>query len=308
MNAAANRDKWVHEIRAIDSVAIAARLTLHSRLSSVGELLGLAACHGDQTTEHVHQLRVSTRRSLAALQIYKCVLPNSEAKWFRKRLNQIRKAAGQARDLDVFLARYQNHCGPGQRGFLRQIKRRRAKAHRPIGKLHQKLICDHRFERHVHNLLNEISSAPSPCEQSLEDLARSAVDEMTDRLFAAAPRKREPSLKQLHRFRIRGKELRYVMELFSPLFPSGSLKPPYRHMKRLQNRLGTLCDHASACQQLADWRKKTASPRKTKYLLRLEDRERQALQESIRDFSAWWSPTRAKKLRAALSAIADAKA
>ncbi len=124
MNAMPNRNKWVRQIHCDDSIVTAARVTLKRRLAIVTHFLRLAAKHADETPEHVHQLRVSTRRSLAALRMYEAVLPKKEAKWFRKRLSRIRKAAGEARDLDVFLQRYQTQSGPDHARFMSRVKTR----------------------------------------------------------------------------------------------------------------------------------------------------------------------------------------
>ena len=44
--------------------------------------------------EKVHQLRVATRRAIAALKLYRDWLPQDEARWLSKRLKKIRRAAG----------------------------------------------------------------------------------------------------------------------------------------------------------------------------------------------------------------------
>lgn len=303
MNALPKRNKWVRQIRYDDSVVTAARVTLKTRLAAVPHFLRLAAKHFDDTSEHVHQLRVSTRRSLAALRMYEAVLPKQDAKWFRKRLHQIRKAAGEARDLDVFLQRYEPHRGPDQVKFLRGLKRRRRKAQRPIVKLHKQLISKHRFERRSLRLLNGIGCDCSPCEEPLGDWARSRIANATDKFFKAAPTHSPPSFQELHRFRIQGKELRYAMELFSELLPSELRTPLYRRLTRVQDRLGKLCDHASACQQLSKWRNEDSSGRKADYLRKLEGQEQIAVHKSIKKFVKWWTPELADELQTSLLAM-----
>src|SRR5262249_46028634 len=53
--------------------------------------------------EHVHQLRVGTRRAGAALRAFKGCLPRKHRLATRDSLRTIRRAAGDARDWDVFL-------------------------------------------------------------------------------------------------------------------------------------------------------------------------------------------------------------
>jgi CHAD domain-containing protein len=303
-NAMPNRNKWVRQIHCDDSVVTAARVTLKMRLAIVTHFLELAAHRADETPEHVHQLRVSTRRSLAALRMYEAVLPKKEAKWLRKRLSRIRKAAGEARDLDVFLQRYETQSGPDHARFMSRLRRRRRKAQRPIIKLHKKLISKHRFERRVERLLKMIACDSSPCEQPLGDWARSRIAEATEKFFKNAPQQAPPTLKELHRFRIQGKQLRYVIELFSAVLPSDVRTSLYPLVTELQDKLGKLCDHASACQQLAGWRQESSSGRGADHLLKLEKQEQQELQESITQFATWWTPELADELQTSLFAVA----
>ena len=93
--------KWIDGIRADASVVDAARVSLAARLTAVAHWLPLAAYHSSQDSEHVHRLRVSTRRAVAALKLYRDWLPSGHFRWVKGRLKMIRRAAGEARDLDV---------------------------------------------------------------------------------------------------------------------------------------------------------------------------------------------------------------
>ncbi|HUG17662.1 MAG TPA: CHAD domain-containing protein, partial [Planctomycetaceae bacterium] len=86
-------DKWINDLSAIDPVGRVARRSVRLRLEAVGYYLPLAAKHAGENIEHVHQLRVWTRRALAALDLFTELLPKAEEKWFRKTLHKIRRAA-----------------------------------------------------------------------------------------------------------------------------------------------------------------------------------------------------------------------
>jgi hypothetical protein len=73
------------------------------RLVAVCHYLPLAMYQAEKDPENVHQLRVSTRRSGAAVDIFALCLPEKVYKAIRKQLRNIRRAAGAARDWDVFL-------------------------------------------------------------------------------------------------------------------------------------------------------------------------------------------------------------
>src|SRR5262249_50059853 len=84
-------------------VTDAARHVLTARLEVVRDYLPLALHRSDEDPEHVHQLRVGTRRAGAALAIFSVCLPDKVFRTARKQLRRIRRAAGEARDWDVFL-------------------------------------------------------------------------------------------------------------------------------------------------------------------------------------------------------------
>ena len=59
-------EKWIEGVSADDSTREAAQHSLRARLSAVKGYLPLAAHRAEEDVEHVHQLRVCTRRSMAA--------------------------------------------------------------------------------------------------------------------------------------------------------------------------------------------------------------------------------------------------
>jgi len=298
--------KWVGTIHAENSVAEAAQATLKLRLATVVHFLRLAADQVDKTPEHVHQLRVSTRRSLAALAMYEEVLPAKRATWFRKQLRRIRRAAGDARDLDVLLQRYEKDRGSYHKKFLRQVKKRRRKAQRPIVKLNSRLISSHRFETHVDRLLASIVSDTASGNRPLGQWARSRLASVSTRFFQSLP-KHTNDLIELHRFRVRGKQLRYAMELFSTLFPPDFRTSLYPLVAQLQDRLGEVNDHATARQHLIKWSEKTGSRRRAEYLRGLTRRESELLEKSIEKFTQWWTPSFARRLEASFAALTNGR-
>src|SRR5439155_18388759 len=94
--------KWVEGLTAAMPVAKAARRAIAARLEAVREALRPAAAWGPDP-EPVHHLRVATRRAGAALDTFGDLLPGKVYKKARKALRRVRRAAGEARDADVFL-------------------------------------------------------------------------------------------------------------------------------------------------------------------------------------------------------------
>src|SRR5690348_512201 len=96
--------KWISDLKADTPVAEAARHVLFVRLQVVKDYLPRAALEPDHDIEYVHQLRVGSRRADAALRIFRACLPAKAHRKARRRLRKLRRAAGAARDWDVFLA------------------------------------------------------------------------------------------------------------------------------------------------------------------------------------------------------------
>src|SRR5579871_1164918 len=96
--------KWISDLKPDTPLAEAARHVLFVRLQVVRDYLPRAALESDKDIEYVHQLRVGTRRADAALRIFADCLPKKSYRKARRRLKRIRRAAGAARDWDVFLA------------------------------------------------------------------------------------------------------------------------------------------------------------------------------------------------------------
>src|SRR5204862_5509308 len=102
---AKTNSKWIEGIEPDAPVSRAAKKTLRRRLRYVWKALEEAHDAGREFSEPVHQLRVATRRGMAALQGYAELLPRKKAAWVEKQLKRIRRKAGEARDFDVLAER-----------------------------------------------------------------------------------------------------------------------------------------------------------------------------------------------------------
>src|SRR5687768_15476954 len=101
-------EKWIDELRSDMPVSAAAKLALERRLGAVRERVPDAVFFADDDVEHVHHLRVSTRRAAAALRIFTDALQSRLYEKTRKTLRALRRSAGEARDWDVFLLEIQS--------------------------------------------------------------------------------------------------------------------------------------------------------------------------------------------------------
>ena len=176
---------------------------------------------------------------------------------------------------------------------------------RPILKLSSRLVDHHRFETRVKRLLKSVARRTSSHEITVGEWSRSRLAKTIKRFFRAIPANtKDPEA--LHRFRVRGKELRYALELFASLYPTDVRGRVYPLVTELQDRLGKLNDHATACQHLGKWSKQTDHQRNAKYLRRLRaKRGRKQLERATEEFRRWWTPNLACQLEASLRELTD---
>src|ERR1043165_1671605 len=104
-------EKWITGLQGDMPACEAAKKVLSIRLGVVRDRLPSAVFHAEDDIEHVHQLRVGTRRAAAALRIFAQCLPERLFDKTRKTLRALRRSAGEARDWDVFLEMLQTRQG-----------------------------------------------------------------------------------------------------------------------------------------------------------------------------------------------------
>ena len=295
-------DKWIQGISTDDNVGQAARISLAARLAAVEYYLPRAAECYDEDVEYVHQLRVSARRATSALELYEKVVPKKDCVWLRKILRKTRRAAGAARDLDVITLNHRSDTGKGARRFLSSIERRRVLAHEPIVKIYRKLDRKSRFQRRSRSIIEKAGSCDS--DSAREEFGRFAAMRMNDlfaRLFEARPRDTH-DLDALHRFRIRGKTVRYAMELLAPAFPAAFREDLYPKIEEVQERLGKIHDSAVAGARFARRLRRKTGKKEAKHLRRLLNDEHEILDRLLTEFAAWWTPAFVDDLRQAFAA------
>src|SRR5262245_1590431 len=175
-------NKWAPDVDPSDPVADAAAQSLQARFEAVRHYLRQSV-ECPERAENFHQLRVWTRRSEAALALYADLLSAQQAKWLRKWLKRLRRAAGRVRDCDVFAARTIQANG-------RWPKKPRAGRDRAVAKVrkrHQQLDGGRRLRRQARRLLAGLR-AQSPCaRERFADRSRRALPPLVAAMFEAVP-------------------------------------------------------------------------------------------------------------------------
>lgn len=298
--------KWIDGIDANGSVDDAARRSLEPRLTAVVQALPLAAYLAEHDIEHVHRLRVNTRRAVAALELYCDWLPSKPARWLKRRLKKIRRAAGDARDLDVLAKRLARDYGDRAAPVVALIAKRRDDVQSAIVDVAESCRRDDRFVRKTGKLLAAIK-VQKPTDGLVVTFREWAVAQLAasaTAFFESLPDDSADTV-ALHQFRIRGKELRYTIELVSAAFGRELRKKHYPVVEELQELLGKIQDHVAAMGHMSEWAKDSHNAQHQALLQELADEEREHLVDAIRDFRSWWTNERIDSLRAGLTQPAD---
>jgi len=287
--------KWVEGIGAETPVEEAARKSLQPRLTVVSHLLPVAAHLASHDIEHVHRLRVATRRATAALKLYRECVPPRQYRWMKKRLRKIRRAAGDARDLDVLSERLMHEYGERVAPVIECIARDRAAVQPAIVRVAERCRSKDRLVRKTAAVLHSIRlpRIVGEADESREfrAWAASRFGEIAESFVAAMPTE-SSSPAELHQFRIRAKALRYAIELVAPAFDPQLRKSLYPLVEELQERLGTVQDHVAAAARCEAWAARTHDEALQETLRELAEAENRGLSDAIHGFHAWWTDDR----------------
>jgi CHAD domain-containing protein len=291
--------KWISELQPEMPLLAAARHVLFVRFQVIRDCLPLVVHAADDDPEHVHQLRVGTRRADAAVRIFRTCMPDKVYKAARSKLRNIRRAAGSVRDWDVFLMELRNRLkdseGEARPGLDLLIGYAIGQRTILLKQMHTTAL-DHLtdFEAFLSDTIASLRPSTDYGENaSLLDLARPQLADLRQKLEQTASGNLN-DYPQLHQVRIAGKRLRYAMEVFADCFPESFRDSLYPRIEEMQEMLGRANDSHMASDRLAalkgwfkthwpeDWKRLQPG---IEGLLRLHIRR---LPQERRKFLQWW--------------------
>lgn len=249
--------KWITGLTPEMPVADAARRVLTERFAVVREFLPLAVNRAWEDAEFVHQLRVGTRRSGAALRVFGHAFPRKHLKATKVVLRTLRQAAGDARDWDVFLAALpetnalsQASAKPALDFLLGYAFGQRAAAQSHL--LTAEASTGDEF-RELSEALPGRAREPDG-DNAPPNLGALAVHQLGSLLreltTEAEANPTDPA--ELHALRITAKRLRYAIELFANCFPPLLRETVYPEVERVQELLGDVQDASVGLARLTD--------------------------------------------------------
>lgn len=224
----------------------------------------LEGVRAGEDIEEVHDMRVGSRRLVAAMRVFGDCFPGKPYRRLVREARDVTRALGGVRDLDVLIDHYQKLRSPedpeamlGIDYFIAVQQRARRKVRKPL------LVALEALEKgdfpvRVARFLREEAElyatglhaaggrpddgAPVDCRRPFAAMAPSFLRQRYDEFYAFEPYVGQPeAVYELHEMRIKAKWLRYTMELFAPAY-ADALKPVVSVVKKFQEHLGDLHD------------------------------------------------------------------
>ncbi len=235
-----------------DQRADSAAAAVLSRLIEIMDA-NLPGTLADTDTEFLHDYRVAVRRTRAVMRELRGVFPAARIARLRREFKWIQEVTGPTRDLDVYLLEFERlrqaapaPMRPDLDPLLAVLRELRAAAR-------EQMDADLASERALEAradwgaLVDELSAAPEQGHAGRPDAA-SPISEVSARRIWKLHRRMvkmgraitdDSDPTEYHELRKKGKELRYMLELFAvPLNDAAVVKPLIRALKGLQDVLG----------------------------------------------------------------------
>ena len=204
-------------------------------------------------TEFLHDFRVAIRRTRSALTQIKLVFAKRIVDRYKTEFAWLGQITTPSRDLDVYLLNFDEYRDSLPANMqadiepLREFLTRHQQAeHRAL----VKALDSARYRRLIKNWRNFLEH-PVNERSTLKNAGRPVIEVASKRIWRVYRNtikegnaiNTESPAEALHDLRKTCKKLRYLMEFFQSLYPSGDIKELIRILKTLQDNLGNFQDY-----------------------------------------------------------------
>jgi CHAD domain-containing protein len=232
----------VDELFPLMRFADAALPVIEDRLRDVVE--NEAGTREGSDIEHLHDMRVASRRLRAALDAFHDCFPAKDYKPVRAMARRLTKSLGTVRDLDVLLAELRKLNAkasleeqPGVHVLIAALEADRNAA-RPVMIQTLDYLHVHGFRHHVLSLARHARNHTGPLQAQARRQCVAGLAEM----YGFAPCVHDEARdKELHEMRIAAKRLRYSMEIFRSCF-GPDIAERIGDVKTIQEKIGQIHD------------------------------------------------------------------
>jgi len=228
--------------------------------------------------EAVHDLRVAVRKFRQILKVLKRWVPREESQLLRTEMKELMTRAGEVRDRDIAVALLRKIHVPKNRRILTEIHEQRGASAHTL----QECVRDFRHRNTAAAWRRALTLRKPPDAPGAADVAGSLLRGMLKDYLRRGARaaRRSASPKQLHRFRIATKEIRYTLDIFAPLY-GNAIGDLAEKLKKLQTDLGAIHDYTATGSLVEE--AKSSGGRK-EILRELEKRRRKKTDRFLQDY------------------------
>ena len=225
----------------------------------------------DIDAEFLHDFRVAVRRSRAVQREMKGVFPPAALAAFRAEFKWLQTISGDSRDLDVYVLEFDATrelvpaaMQPELDPLLDVLQERRLAARREMAKALRSARTRgglSEWEAFLEELVERDVEDRPDATRPIGEVAGGRIRRVYRRMvrMGAAITPDSPA-EDYHELRKKGKELRYLLELYgTPLFPADVVKPMIKTLKSLQDVLGRHQDREVQRAMLASLRDEVAA-------------------------------------------------
>ncbi len=221
----------------------------------------------DIDSEFLHDFRVAVRRSRAVQRELRRTFPPQRLATFRAEFRWLQQVTGDARDLDVYVLEFDDYRAmlpeqiqPDLDPLLGVLRGRRLTARREM----TRALRSERARALLADWAVFLAELPELPDEDRPDAPRPIADVSGERISKVYRRMvrmgraidRASPPEAYHELRKKGKELRYLLELFgAPIYPAEVVRPMIKSLKGLQDVLGRHQDRevqVATLQSLAD--------------------------------------------------------
>lgn len=212
-------------------------------------------------SEHIHRMRVASRRLRAALPLFVSCIPEKKYRQWMVEIQRITRALGDARDADVqilFLKKLVKKQAAGtpalsyplqgaaERVLLRRLEKKRSGLQDTVvtalKKLEDSGIIEDMRVFFLAQKTRAGSTRKNPPPYGIAPVAAARISRRLALFLTHEQWVHNPdAIAEHHALRIAAKKLRYTMEIYAPLYRRG-LKKPLTRIKKIQEILGDLHD------------------------------------------------------------------
>jgi CHAD domain-containing protein len=177
---------------------------------------------------------------------------------------------------------------------VEQIRECRRSAQKPLREAYEKAKRT-AFKKRSRALAKSVHWRHPQPDPVFAEAARATLVPLVDEFFAAAEADLSV-IEALHQMRIAGKQVRYAMELLAGAFDASFRGELYATFVGVQEKLGTINDHATAIVMLVEWFDRSDYNGSRAELAELIANEERQLDVKCLAFRQWWNSERAADL------------